>query len=169
MREGSVADVALVDVSKSFGAVEAVRGLSLSIANGEFVVLLGPTGAGKTTTLRLIAGLERPDQGSVVIQGRVVTNEVPAERDVAFVFQQYSLYPHLSVYDNLAFPLRSPARRVPAARIRERIHEIARVLHIEDKLDNRATQLSGGQTQRVAIGRTLVRCSSIYLMDEPLS
>ena len=107
-----MAEVALADVSKSFGAVEAVRGLSLSIADGEFVVLLGPTGAGKTTTLRLIAGLERPDRGNVVIQGRVVTDEVPAERDVAFVFQQYSLYPHLTVYDNLAFPLRSPARRM---------------------------------------------------------
>src|SRR5438445_11924172 len=99
-REDSMAEVALLDVSKSYGAVEAVRNLSLSIANGEFVVLLGPTGAGKTTTLRLIAGLERPDSGNVLIQGRVVTEAVPADRDVAFVFQQYSLYPHLSVYDN---------------------------------------------------------------------
>jgi len=98
-----MAEVALLDVSKSYGAVEAVRNLSLSIANGEFVVLLGPTGAGKTTTLRLIAGLERPDLGNVLIHGRVVTEEVPAERDVAFVFQQYYLYPHLTVYDNLAF------------------------------------------------------------------
>jgi multiple sugar transport system ATP-binding protein len=97
MQEVSVAEVALIDVSKSFGTVEAVRGLSLSIADGEFVVLLGPTGAGKTTTLRLIAGLERPDRGNVVIQRRDVTNEVPAARDVAFVFQQYSLYPHLSL------------------------------------------------------------------------
>ena len=109
-----MADVSLVDVSKRFGAVEAVQNLSLSIADGEFVVLLGPTGAGKTTSLRLIAGLERPDQGSVVIRGKDVTTELPAERDVAFVFQQYSLYPHLSVFDNLAFPLRSPARRSPA-------------------------------------------------------
>src|SRR6266852_6686129 len=98
MREDTMAEVALVEISKSFGAVEAVRDLSLSIANGEFVVLLGPTGAGKTTTLRLIAGLERPDRGNVVIQGRNVAAEVPAERDVAFVFQQYSLYPHLTVY-----------------------------------------------------------------------
>ncbi len=110
-----MADVSLVDVSKRFGAVEAVRNLSLSIADGEFVVLLGPTGAGKTTSLRLIAGLERPDHGSVVIRGRDVTRELPAERDVAFVFQQYSLYPHLTVYDNLAFPLRSPARRMDEA------------------------------------------------------
>src|SRR4030088_962201 len=169
MREGTVAEVALVEVSKSYGTVEAVRGLSLSIANGEFVVLLGPTGAGKTTTLRLIAGLERPDQGSVVIQGRVVTKDVPAERDVAFVFQQYSLYPHLTVYDNLAFPLRSPARRMNEQLVRRRIHQVAELLHIEQKLGNRATALSGGEMQRVAIGRALVREPAVYLMDEPLS
>ncbi len=145
-----MAEVALLDVSKSFGAVEAVRGLSLSMTHGEFVVLLGPTGAGKTTTLRLIAGLERPDQGSVVIQGRIVTEEVPAQRDVAFVFQQYSLYPHLTVYDNLAFPLRSPARRVDEITIRRRVQQISELLHIEHKLGNRATALSGGEMQRVA-------------------
>jgi len=164
-----VAEVALVEVSKSFGAVEAVRGLSLSIADGEFVVLLGPTGAGKTTTLRLIAGLERPDRGNVVIQGRAVTDEVPAERDVAFVFQQYSLYPHLTVYDNLAFPLRSPARRMNEEVVRRRVRQIAELLHIEQKLGNRATALSGGEMQRVAIGRALVREPAVYLMDEPLS
>jgi multiple sugar transport system ATP-binding protein len=164
-----VAEVSLVDVSKSFGAVEAVRGLSLSIADGEFVVLLGPTGAGKTTTLRLIAGLERPDRGNVIIQGRVVTDEVPAQRDVAFVFQQYSLYPHLTVYDNLAFPLRSPARRVGEDAVRRRVHQVAELLHIERKLGNRATALSGGEMQRVAIGRALVRDPAVYLMDEPLS
>ena len=164
-----MAEVALLDVSKSFGAVEAVRGLSLSVAHGEFVVLLGPTGAGKTTTLRLIAGLERPDQGDVVIQGRVVTKEIPAERDVAFVFQQYSLYPHLTVYDNLAFPLRSPARRTDEKTIRRRVQQISELLHIESKLGNRATALSGGEMQRVAIGRALVREPAVYLMDEPLS
>src|SRR4029453_8559834 len=109
MKEGPMAGVALVEVSKSYGAVEAVRDLSLTIAHGEFVVLLGPSGAGKTTTLRLIAGLERPGAGAWSIDGRPVTSAPPAARDVAFVFQQYSLYPHLSVYDNLAFPLRSPA------------------------------------------------------------
>jgi multiple sugar transport system ATP-binding protein len=164
-----VAEVSLVDVSKSFGAVEAVRGLSLSIADGEFVVLLGPTGAGKTTTLRLIAGLERPDRGNVIIQGRVVTDEVPAQRDVAFVFQQYSLYPHLTVYDNLAFPLRSPARRVAEDAVRRKVQQVAELLHIERKLDNGATALSGGEMQRVAIGRALVRDPAVYLMDEPLS
>ena len=164
-----MAEVMLVEVSKSFGSVEAIRNLSLSIANGEFVVLLGPTGAGKTTTLRLIAGLEQPDRGNVVIQGRVVTKEVPAERDVAFVFQQYSLYPHLTVYDNLAFPLRSPARRMNEQAIRRRILQVSELLHIQGKLDNRATALSGGEMQRVAIGRALVREPAVYLMDEPLS
>jgi multiple sugar transport system ATP-binding protein len=169
MWEGAMAEVSLVEVSKRFGAVEAVQNLSLSIADGEFVVLLGPTGAGKTTSLRLIAGLERPDHGSVLIRGRDVTREVPAERDVAFVFQQYSLYPHLTVYDNLAFPLRSPARRMDEAFIRRRIQQVAELLHIEQKLGNRATALSGGEMQRVAIGRALVREPAVYLMDEPLS
>jgi multiple sugar transport system ATP-binding protein len=167
--EGTVAEVSLADVSKRFGAVEAVRGLTLSIADSEFVVLLGPTGAGKTTTLRLIAGLERPDAGLVLIRGRDVTKDVPAERDVAFVFQQYSLYPHLTVYDNLAFPLRSPARRMDESFIRRRVQQVAELLHIEKKLDNRATALSGGEMQRVAIGRALVREPAVYLMDEPLS
>jgi multiple sugar transport system ATP-binding protein len=169
MTEHAVAEVALIEVSKSYGPVEAVRGLSLSISDGEFVVLLGPTGAGKTTTLRLIAGLERPDRGNVTIQGRVVTHQVPAERDVAFVFQQYSLYPHLTVYDNLAFPLRSPARRIDEATIRRRVQQVSELLHIEQKLANRATALSGGEMQRVAIGRALVREPAVYLMDEPLS
>jgi multiple sugar transport system ATP-binding protein len=169
MQEDAMAEVALVEVSKSYGAVEAVRDLSLSIAHGEFVVLLGPTGAGKTTTLRLIAGLERPDRGNVLIQGRTVTNEVPAERDVAFVFQQYSLYPHLTVYDNLAFPLRSPARRMDEKTVRRRVQQVSELLHIEQKLGNRATALSGGEMQRVAIGRALVREPAVYLMDEPLS
>jgi multiple sugar transport system ATP-binding protein len=169
MQEEAVAEVAMAGVSKSYGAVEAVHDLSLSVAHGEFVVLLGPTGAGKTTTLRLIAGLERPDRGNVLIQGRTVTDEVPAERDVAFVFQQYSLYPHLTVYDNLAFPLRSPARRMDEKAVRRRVHQVAELLHIEQKLGNRATALSGGEMQRVAIGRALVREPAVYLMDEPLS
>ena len=164
-----MADLSLVGVSKRFGAIQAVDGLTLAMASGEFVVLLGPSGAGKTTTLRLVAGLEQADRGSVHIGGRDVTHTAPALRDVAFVFQQYSLYPHLSVYDNLAFPLRSPLRRVPEAEIENRVREIARLLHIDDKLRNRATRLSGGQMQRVAIGRALVRRPAMYLMDEPLS
>src|ERR1700726_1873031 len=169
MKEGIVAEVALVDVSKSYGTVEAVCDLTLSIADGEFVVLLGPTGAGKTTTLRLVGGLERPDRGDGFIGGRTMTDRMPAERDVAFVFQQYSLYPNLTVYDNLAFPLRSPARRMSVQAIRRRIQQVAELLHIEGKLDNRATALSGGEMQRVAIGRALVREPAVYLMDEPLS
>jgi multiple sugar transport system ATP-binding protein len=164
-----MAELRLEGVCKRFGPTQAVAELNLHVGNGEFLVLLGPTGAGKTTTLRLVAGLESADEGRIFLGGRDVTHEPPAARDATFVFQQYSLYPHLSVYDNLAFPLRSPARRVPEAQIRARIEEIARTLHIEDKLASRATQLSGGQMQRVAIGRALVRSPSIYLMDEPLS
>ena len=164
-----MAELLIAGVTKRFGATVAVADLTLTVGDGEFLVLLGPTGAGKTTTLRLVAGLERPDAGRVYLAGRDVTGEPPAARDTTFVFQQYSLYPHLTVYDNLAFPLRSPARREPEQRIRARIAEIAKVLHIEDKLTSRATQLSGGQMQRVAIGRALVRHPSIYLMDEPLS
>jgi multiple sugar transport system ATP-binding protein len=164
-----MAEVVLDRVAKRFGAVVAVADLSLRIGDGEFIVLLGPTGAGKTTTLRLVAGLESPDAGTVSIDGREVTADAPAARDVAFVFQQYSLYPHLTVYDNLAFPLRAPSRRVPDAKLDQRVREVARLLRIEDKLGNRATQLSGGQMQRVAIGRALVRRPAIFLMDEPLS
>ena len=164
-----MANVALRHVSKRFGPVEAVCDLSLAINHGEFVVLLGPSGAGKTTTLRLVTGLERPDAGSVSINGRDVTRDSPGTRDIAFVFQQYSLYPHLTVFDNLAFPLRSPARRVPEAAIRKRVEQTAELLHISSKLANKATRLSGGEMQRVAIGRALVRDPSVYLMDEPLS
>ena len=164
-----MADVILSGVSKSFGDTLAVDGLDLTIHDGEFVVLLGPTGAGKTTTLRLIAGLEKPDQGRIHIGGADATAAAPAERDVAFVFQQYSLYPHLTVFDNLAFPLRAPGRRLTKDEVRARVQEVARMVRIDHKLDNRSTRLSGGEMQRVAIGRALVRKPSIYLMDEPLS
>ncbi|MEW6689616.1 MAG: ABC transporter ATP-binding protein [Pseudomonadota bacterium] len=164
-----MAEVLLSKVTKRFAEAAAVDELTLQVADGEVLVLLGPTGAGKTTTLRLVAGIERPDAGEIRIDGRDVTREPPAVRDVAFVFQQYSLYPHLSVYDNLAFPLRAPVRRLPEGEIRARVREIAALLQIDAKLGNRATQLSGGEMQRVAIGRALVRNPSIYLMDEPLS
>src|SRR5262249_6746292 len=164
-----MAEIILAGVTKSFGRLIAVAELSFAIADGEFMVLLGPTGAGKTTTLRLVAGLERPDRGHISIAGRDVTHAAPAERDVTFVFQQFSLYPHLSVYDNLAFPLRSPIRRIPEAEIARKIGEVAELLRIGSKLGNRATQLSGGEMQRVAIGRALVRQPAIALMDEPLS
>jgi multiple sugar transport system ATP-binding protein len=164
-----MADVILERMTKRFGSTAAISDLSLDIEDGSFVVLLGPTGAGKTTSLRLAAGLEAPDAGRVLIGARDVTKVAPAARDVAFVFQQYSLYPHLSVFDNLAFPLRSPTRRVPEADIRIKVDETARMLRIDSKLGNRATNLSGGEMQRVAIGRALVRRPAIYLMDEPLS
>jgi multiple sugar transport system ATP-binding protein len=164
-----MAEVSLAGATKRFGVTTAVDDLSLDVEDGSFVVLLGPTGAGKTTTLRLVAGLETPDIGKIIIGQRDVTKLPPASRDVAFVFQQYSLYPHLSVYDNLAFPLRSPARRTSEAEIRRKVDEAAALLRIDRKLDNRATRLSGGEMQRVAIGRALVRRPSIYLMDEPLS
>ena len=164
-----MAELRLESVSRRFGKVQAVQGLDLTVASGELVVLLGPSGAGKTTTLRLAAGLETPDQGRVHIAGRDVTALAPALRDVTFVFQQYSLYPHLSVYDNLAFPLRSPLRRQSEEAIRRKVTEVARLLRIDDKLGNPATRLSGGQMQRVAIGRALVRDPTVTLMDEPLS
>jgi multiple sugar transport system ATP-binding protein len=164
-----MAEVQLSGVSKSFGKTLAVSDVDLTIADGEFLVLLGPTGAGKTTVLRLIAGLETPDRGDIRIDGRLVTQETPAQRDVAMVFQQYSLYPHMTVRENLAFPLRSPILRTPADQIRRKVQQVAETLRIANKLDNKATALSGGEMQRVSIGRALVRDPAIYLMDEPLS
>ncbi|TCL65193.1 ABC transporter ATP-binding protein [Rhizobium sp. BK251] len=164
-----MADIVLHRLNKAFGETQAIRDLDLAIRDGEFIVLLGPTGAGKTTTLRLIAGLERPDSGHVTIGGRNVAGEAPAERDVAFVFQQYSLYPHMTVYENLAFPLKAPVRKLSAEEIDRRVREVAKMVRIDHKLENRSTRLSGGEMQRVAIGRALVRRPAIYLMDEPLS
>ena len=164
-----MAEVTLRGVSKSFGATRASRDINLTVADGSFVVLLGPSGAGKTTLLRLIAGLETPDAGSISIGGEDVAKITPAERNVAMVFQQYSLYPHLTVRQNLEFPLKSPMLRTPAAEIATKVTAVAEVLRISHKLDNKATNLSGGEMQRVSIGRALVRNPAIYLMDEPLS
>ena len=164
-----MAEVTLHEVSKRYGATVALDRVTLTIADGAFVVLLGPTGAGKTTTLRLISGLEAPDGGDILIGGRSVLRDTPAQRDVAMVFQQYSLYPHMSVRDNLAFPLRSPVLRTPEDEIARKVREVAEVLRIEGKLENKATALSGGEMQRVSIGRALVRDPQLFLMDEPLS
>ena len=164
-----MAEVTLTGLTKSYGATKALSDVTMTIPDGAFVVLLGPTGAGKTTTLRLIAGLDRPDAGDISIGGASVKNDTPAQRDVAMVFQQYSLYPHLTVRDNLAFPLRSPIIAMAEPDIAKLVQQVASVLRIGHKLDNKATNLSGGEMQRVSIGRALVRNPRIYLMDEPLS
>ncbi len=164
-----MAEVSLRGVSKSFGADNALDDVSMTIPHGSFVVLLGPTGAGKTTTLRMVSGLDRPDSGDISIGGRSVIALTPAQRNVAMVFQQYSLYPHLSVRENLEFPLKSPILKTPRAEIDRKVGEVAEILQISHKLDNKATELSGGEMQRVSIGRALVRNPAVYLMDEPLS
>ena len=164
-----MAEVVLKNVTKRFGNVVAIDDVSLTVPDGAFVVLLGPTGAGKTTTLRLVAGLEQNDGGDILIDGHSVADLTPAQRNVAMVFQQYSLYPHLTVRENLAFPLKSPLLRTPNEQIEQKVLEVAEVLRIPHKLDNKATELSGGEMQRVSIGRALVRNPEIFLMDEPLS
>jgi multiple sugar transport system ATP-binding protein len=161
------AEVVFEEVSKTFGQVLAVNKLNLQVAQGEFLVLLGPSGCGKTTSLRMLAGLERISSGSIRIGGTVVNELPPRARNVAMVFQSYALYPHLSVYDNLAYPLR--IRGAPKPSIPPRVQEVARLLQIEGLLDRRPKQLSGGQRQRVALGRAIVRHPAVFLMDEPLS
>jgi len=164
-----MADVTLQNITKRFKTVTALKGVSFDIKDGEFFVLLGPTGAGKTTTLRVISGLERQDEGSVLFDGQPVDHLTPADRDVAFVFEQYSLYPTMTVYENLAFPLRSPLRRMSEQVIRQRVEETAEKLRISPLLERTTAHLSGGEMQRVSLGRALVRDPRIFLMDEPLS
>lgn len=164
-----MAEVILTGISKSFGADVALSDVDMTVPDGSFVVLLGPTGAGKTTLLRVVSGLETADRGHLSIGGRAMAGLTPAQRDVAMVFQQYSLYPHLTVRENLEFPLKSPILRTSKADIAAKVGEVAEVLQISHKLDNKATALSGGEMQRVSIGRALVRTPSVYLMDEPLS
>jgi len=164
-----MSSVHLENININFGSIKALSNLNLEIKDGEFFVLLGPTGAGKTTTLRIISGLDKPDSGKIYFDNEEMNEIQPAFRDTSYVFQQYSLYPHYSVYDNLAFPLRSPLRKSDKKTIDDRVLQIARLLKIENKLNNKATQLSGGEMQRVSLGRALVREPNIYLMDEPLS
>ena len=165
-----MAKVELKNLSKTYDKkILALEDINLTIEDGQFFVLLGPSGAGKTTTLRCIAGLEKIDSGSILFDNELVTEDQPASRDVSFVFQQFSLYPHYTVYENLAFPLRSPMRKLPEEEIKTKIEDISKMLKISNKLNNKATELSGGEMQRVAIGRALVRNPNIYLMDEPLS
>jgi ABC-type sugar transport system ATPase subunit len=162
-----VSSVAFRGVSKRFGTVEAVRSLTLEVADGELMVLVGPSGSGKTTALRMLAGLEALDAGEIEIGGRVVNHVAPRERDVAMVFQDYALYPQMTVRDNMAFGLRR--RRLPRDEVGRRLTETSQVLGLGELLDRRPRELSGGQQQRVALGRALVREPSVLLMDEPLS
>ena len=164
-----LAEVQISNLCKSFGDIQAVEDLSMTIGDGKFVILLGPTGAGKTTTLRLISGIEKIDSGDILFDGHSIKNDTPAQRNVAMVFQQYSLYPHLTVNDNLAFPLRSPLYNLSEAEITSKVNSVAEILQISHKLTSKATNLSGGEMQRVSIGRALVRSPNIFLMDEPLS
>jgi sn-glycerol 3-phosphate transport system ATP-binding protein len=163
-----MAQVRLEGVTKEFGGgVRAVSDVSLEVPDGEFLVLVGPSGCGKTTALRLIAGLEKATSGTITIGDEVVNGVSPRDRDIAMVFQNYALYPHMTVYRNLAFPLRE--RRTPRPEIERRVAEISSILGLDELLKRRPAQLSGGQRQRVAMGRALVREPSVFLLDEPLS
>src|SRR5881392_70084 len=162
-----MADVTLRKVIKRYDDVEAVRGIDLDIADKEFVVLVGPSGCGKSTTLRMIAGLEDITDGDIMIGGDVVNDVPPKDRDIAMVFQNYALYPHMTVAENMSFGLR--LKRYPKAEIKTRIDEAARMLDIVELVDRKLTQLSGGQRQRVAMGRAIVRNPKVFLFDEPLS
>ncbi len=164
-----MSSVELQQITKSFRYVTALEDVSFMVKDREFFVLLGPTGAGKTSTLRIIAALLKPDCGSVLFDGEVVDGLTPADRDVAFVFQQYSLYPTMTVYDNLAFPLRSPLRKTPEAEIKQQVQHVAEILRINHLLERKTAKLSGGEMQRVSIGRAIVRQPRMFLMDEPLS
>jgi multiple sugar transport system ATP-binding protein len=161
-----MANIQLIDVEKYFGASYIIRKLNLEVRHREFVVLLGPSGCGKTTTLRAIAGLETIDRGEILIDGQAVQGLQPAARDIAFVFQLFALYPHLSAFENIAFPLKAAAEN--DAVIRERVQHVAKVLRIEHLLGMRPSALSGGDMQRIAIGRALVRRPKAMLMDEPI-
>ncbi len=159
--------VTLSDIRKSFGAVEVVKGLDLDIPDGEFLVLLGPSGCGKTTALRMVAGLESVTSGRILIGERDVTRVLPKYRDVAMVFQSYALYPHMTIAENIGYPLK--LRGVPRAELAGQIRTAAEKVHLEDYLERYPRQLSGGQRQRVALARAIVRRPSVFLMDEPLS
>src|ERR1700716_3048699 len=162
-----LSEVRVEDLHKIFDPETAVEDLNLTVNAGEFLVLVGPSGCGKTTTLRMLAGLERPSYGRILIGDKLVNNVPPRYRDVAMVFQSYALYPHMNVYDNLAFGMR--ARGAAGTLVDQRVKETAEVLGLGQLLKRRPSELSGGQRQRVALGRALIRQPSVFLMDEPLS
>ncbi len=162
-----MAGVTYDHVTKRFGDVIAVNDMSIDVEDKEFLVFVGPSGCGKTTSLRLLAGLEEITEGNIYIGDRLVNDVAPKDRNIAMVFQSYALYPHMSVYDNMAFGLK--LRKTPRAEIDRRVHESSAILGIEELLDRKPKQLSGGQRQRVALGRAIVREPSVFLMDEPLS
>lgn len=162
-----MAQIRLEYIEKRFGDVVAVKDFNLQVEDQEFVVFLGPSGCGKTTTLRLIAGLEHPNRGHILIDGNRVNDLSPADRDIAFVFQFYALYPHLSVYDNIAFPLK--AVKVSKSEIDKHVEKVAGILQITDILNRKPGVLSGGEMQRVALGRAMVRQPKVYLLDEPMA
>jgi multiple sugar transport system ATP-binding protein len=163
-----MATVVLKDITKVYdGNVKAVDSVNINIEDREFVVLVGPSGCGKSTTLRMIAGLEDITDGELTIDGKVVNDVPPKDRDIAMVFQNYALYPHMSVYDNMAFGLK--IRKFPKEEIEQRVREAAKILDIEELLDRKPKALSGGQRQRVAVGRAIVRQPKVFLFDEPLS
>ena len=162
-----MADVSLKKVYKSFGKTEVIHGISCDIQDGEFIVILGPSGCGKSTVLRMIAGLEVITDGEIAIDGKVVNRLEPADRDIAMVFQNYALYPHMTVYKNMAYGLR--IRRMPKDEIDQRVRNAAKILELTEFLDRKPRQLSGGQRQRVAMGRCIVREPKVFLFDEPLS
>lgn len=156
-------------ISKSFGDIKALNNVSFDCQEGEFLVIVGPSGAGKTTTLKCIAGVEFPEAGTIYIDGEDVTDLNPENRNIAMVFETYALYPQMTVYDNLAFPLRSPSYKIPEDEIEERVSEVAKMLHIDMLLERLPKQLSQGQRQRVSLGRALVRKPKLFLLDEPIS
>src|SRR5271168_2532964 len=162
-----MATVSLNNVFKRYGSVTAVTDLNLDIRDGEFMVLVGPSGCGKTTALRMVAGLEDITSGELRIGGKVVNDETPKERDIAMVFQNYALYPHMTVAENIGFALK--LRKMPKADIAAKVKETGEILGLTEWLDRKPGQLSGGQRQRVAMGRAIVRSPSVFLMDEPLS
>jgi multiple sugar transport system ATP-binding protein len=162
-----MANIEIQDLSKKYGNTEAVSGVSLKVSSGTFTVILGPSGSGKTTLLRCVAGFEKPDSGSVSIDGKPVTDLPPRERDLAMVFQSYALFPLMTVYDNIAFPLK--VRNVPKAEIDTRVKQVADLLVIKHILEKKPNQLSGGEQQRAALGRAIVRQPNALLMDEPLT